>query len=132
MIFLLCFLEESVDNGCEMNVRHVAVELVRQLFVDSLDISVPPGAIQVETIDVNAILWFLGEVHIAFVFINGVEVEHKRVDGYFVLAGVVLFGAGEEGLGEEEPTDPEGTRGSFINPLLDEGQSFNEVNQVAG
>lgn len=49
------------------------------------------------------------------------KLEGKLVNGNLTLTGIVLEGAREEGLWEEEPRDPESRRGSLFNPLGKEG-----------
>ena len=75
---------------------------------------VPSSPVQVEPVHIGTVL---GR-NIKVVFLLDLEVEGERVDGYGVLARVVLHDTRQEGLGEEEARDPEGRRLAVVIPGL--------------
>lgn len=124
MVFLLFFFEKCVDNRSDMNIWHIAIQLIRELFIDSLNICIPPSSIQIESININTILWLLIDILFTIIILNDSKIKDQRVNRYFVFPSIVLFGASKEWLSEEESTDPEGRWCSFIYPLLNELQSL--------
>ena len=59
------------------------------------------------------------------------KLEAALVDGYGVLSGVVLHGAGEEGLREEEAREPEDGGFAVVVPVLQELEPGQEICDVA-
>lgn len=60
------------------------------------------------------------------------EIKADLIDGYDILPREVLESACEEGLREEEPTDPEDLRSAIGDPVLQERYSLFQVNDPAG
>lgn len=56
--------------------------------------------------------------------LQGEEVVDQQVDGDGIFSRVILPGAGQERLGEEEAGDPEGRRGTFLVPGLEKHTRF--------
>lgn len=58
------------------------------------------------------------------------EVEAEQVDGDGVFPGVVLHGPSQEGLGEEEPRQPEDMGLVALIPVLQGGKENTLVNKT--
>ena len=98
--------------------------LKRALFV------VPSAPFDEQSIDVGAIGSLLRLVEAAVVLHLVVPID--LIDRDHVLSREVLLETGEERLSEEEAGDPEVGRLALFDPLADEVQSFNEVDNVRG
>lgn len=75
---------------------------------------VEPSAIEVQPVDVDAVLGWRIELG----FLEREKVVDQQVDRYGVLARVVLSGSGQEGLGEVEPGYPKGAGRALLVPFL--------------
>lgn len=71
-------------------------------------------------------LWWLGEISVVLWADNPV-IKHNSIDGKSQPSSVVLLATCQEGLGEEESTDPERGRRSIVDPILHELQSLDEI-----
>ena len=62
---------------------------------------VPSGSFNEETVDVHAVFWLLGEIVLGLIGDDD-EVEVNLINGNHMLSGIVLLGASQERLCEEE------------------------------
>ncbi len=109
---------------------HLGVEdLGVRLFKDAL-LRVPSAAFEVKTPDVGAIRCWLLFVELSL--IHDLVIPRDQIDGDSVLPSIVLLETGEETLGEVEARNPEVGRLALVDPRLNEVESLNEVDNVAG
>jgi hypothetical protein len=88
--------------------------------------AVPSGSLKIETIGVAAIFWLLCDLIVGD-FVVDLHIEVKLIDGDNMLSRIVLQATCEEGLREEETTQPEYCRGASLNPLLKEVYSVIQI-----
>ena len=91
-----------------------------------MDGLVPSCTLEVETVDVDAILWLIRDI-LRFNIIVDFVVETQFINGYDVLASIVLHRTSEECLREEESRDPISAWESIADPFSDEINSFVQV-----
>jgi len=110
------------------DVRHLGEEsLGDRLFKCALFV-IPSTTLNKETINVGAVGSLLCLVK--FLFVLHLVVPIDLIDGDCVLSGKVLLQTREERLCEEESRDPEIAWFAFFDPLANEAQSFNKVDNV--
>ena len=80
---------------------------------------VPPCTLQVYTVNVASIFRFLCHLGVTCL-IHNFHVEINVIDCNDVLSCVVLKISSDEGLREEETTDPEHIGSAIVNPFLQE------------
>ena len=107
---------------------HLGEEHLRlRLFKSSL-LFIPTAAFEEHTVDVGTI-WSLSlaiELRINHDFVVPLDL----IDGDRVLSGVVLLETSQETLGEEETGDPVVGRLAFLDPLFNEVQTLDEIDNV--
>jgi hypothetical protein len=76
---------------------------------------IPPAALQVQTVDEQALRWGRGDG--GSVAGDNLKVKADDVDRKLFTSGVVLEGSSGEGRSEEEARQPEGRRGAVLIPV---------------
>ena len=115
-------------GGHQPELGRVGEEDLFERFLDNHLVVVPASAVHEHAVNVAAILGFLAEIG---GFSQGVELKTHRVDGDAVLACEVLQHSSEEGVREEEATDPELHGRAIVHPVLEHFQSCYEIVEVA-
>lgn len=110
--------------------RHLRVEDLRMGFFQGALLSVPSAALNVETPTVGTVWSLFGLIKLGVVL--HLVVPFDQIDSNGILSGEVLLESREEGLSEEETGDPEVWWLAFFNPLIDEVEAFNEIDNVGG
>jgi hypothetical protein len=85
---------------------------------------IPSSTVQVQPVDIYTIL---GCRQFIFLVVDSPIFKGKSIDGNFILAGVGLQYSSEETLWEEKTAHPVTVRGSFVEPIIDEGYSLLEI-----
>ena len=89
---------------------------------------VPASPLDGHTAHVHPILRLLAEIPL---LLQSDELEAHRVDGDSILPRKVLQHTGEEGVGEEEATDPELDGRAVVHPRLEHVEPVDEIVEVA-
>eukprot|EP00906_Rhabdomonas_costata_P002058 RCo003231 len=120
----------AVDLRLQPHRGHLGEQLLGEALRDHPRPGVPPGALHVHPVDVHPVLGLLLQLRRGLGQEN--EREADRVDADLALPGEVLEGASEEGLGKEEPADPERRRGTAVEPPVDELAALHQVRDPRG
>jgi hypothetical protein len=100
-----------------MDHRQVGEELFWVGVVYVMFFVIPTGALQENAVDIASVLRFFLHVVVGH-SVQNFDLEVDAVHGYHVLTGVVLEGAGDEGLREEEAGNPKDIGSASVDPLL--------------
>jgi len=87
---------------------------------------VPLAPLEVHSIAVDPVFWLLLDVRGLFIVLYAV-LKGKAIYGNEVVTRIILQSRGQEGLGEEEPGDPEDGGRAAFDPICEE---VNAVIQV--
>jgi len=87
---------------------------------------IPSSALEEHAVAERTILRFFCHF-VVLDFIVYFKLKGEFIDGNLALTGIVLKRTCEEGLWEEEPRDPEGRRGSLVDPVHEEVNSVVEI-----
>ena len=118
-------LRDEVHDG-EWHVDNLGVALPKHsIFV------VPGSALEEETFEVAALLWWLAMRHLVIGMLQNLVFKVDLVDWMVVFAGKILLDAGQERLREEEARDPEAVGLARLYPSLKRCQALLEVLDVA-
>jgi len=114
--------------GFEPEDRHFGLEFSRTAVDDHAVLEVVAGALQVDAAHLAAVWSLLLDVFSLHECVDPLEGEVHKVYGDFVLARLVLLGASQEGLREEEAAHPEAVGRAVRLPVAHE---FHACDQVA-
>jgi len=123
---LIPILDFVFQHGHELDDWHHVAENLGKLFVNNVSLGIPSGSLDEESVGINAVDGRL----FGMLALSDGEVEVELIDGNLHFPRVILFGARQESLREEEAADPKHDRLAVFHPMLKHVESFQEVGDV--